>query len=147
MSEIPPDEFSDERLKEILMKAKNIAVVGASNTPGKPAHHVPLYLKTKGYRIIPVNPFHEEVIGEKSYKSLREIPKDIKIDVLDVFRPSQEVKKVVQEAIERGGISLIWLQEGIYDKEAVELAKKNGIEIVWNRCMMKTHKRLVEGTS
>ncbi len=143
MSEIPDDGFKEEELKELLEKSKTIAVVGASNTSGKPAHFVPLYLKTKGYKIIPVNPFHEVVIGEKSYKSLKDIPKEIKIDIVDVFRPSQEVKKVVEEAIERGGINYIWLQEGIYDKDAVDLASKHGIKVIWNRCMMKTHKKLI----
>lgn len=146
MSEIPPDGVDDERLKEILKKAKTIAVVGASRTSGKPAHFVPLYMKTKGYRIIPVNPFAEEVFGEKSYKSLSEIPKDIEIDIVDVFRPSETVKEVVEDALKRGGMRIIWLQEGIYNKEAVELAKKNGIEIIWNRCIMKTHKRLIEAS-
>jgi predicted CoA-binding protein len=147
MREIPDDGYSDEKLKEILKNSKTIAVVGASRTSGKPAHYVPLYLKTKGYKIIPVNPFADEVFGEKSYKSLKDIPKDIKIDIVDVFRPSEDVINVVKDAIERGDIKLIWLQEGIYNKEAVELAKKNNIEIIWNRCMMKTHKRLIESSS
>lgn len=141
MSEIPPDGVSEERIKEILEKSKVIAVVGASRTEGKPANYVPAYLKSKGYKIIPVNPFAEEILGEKSYKSLLDIPKDIKIDIVDVFRPSEEVKTVVEEAIKRG-VKIVWLQLGIYNKEAVELAKKNNIEIIWNRCMMETHRRL-----
>jgi predicted CoA-binding protein len=124
-----------------LEKSKIIAVVGASRTEGKPAHFVPAYLKSKGYKIIPVNPFADEILGEKAYKSLLDIPPDIKIDVVDVFRPSEEVTKVVEEAIKRG-VKIVWLQSGIYNKEAVELAKKNNIEIIWDRCMMETHKRL-----
>jgi len=147
MSEIPDDGYSDEKLKEILKNSKIIAVVGASRTSGKPAHYVPLYLKTKGYKIIPVNPFADEVFGEKAFKSLKEIPKDIKIDIVDVFRPSEDVINVVKDAIERSDIKLIWLQEGIYNKEAVELAKKNSIEVIWNRCIMKMHKRLIESSS
>jgi predicted CoA-binding protein len=141
MSEIPPDNVPEERIKEILEKSKIIAVVGASRTEGKPAHFVPAYLKSKGYKIIPVNPFADEILGEKAYKSLLDIPPDIKIDVVDVFRPSEEVTKVVEEAIKRG-VKIVWLQSGIYNKEAVELAKKNNIEIIWDRCMMETHKRL-----
>jgi predicted CoA-binding protein len=141
MSEIPPDNVPEERIKEILEKSKIIAVVGASRTEGKPAHFVPAYLKSKGYKIIPINPFADEILGEKAYKSLLDIPPDIKIDVVDVFRPSEEVTKVVEEAIKRG-VKIVWLQSGIYNKEAVELAKKNNIEIIWDRCMMETHKRL-----
>jgi Predicted CoA-binding protein len=141
MSEIPPDGVSEERIKEILKSSKVIAVVGASRTEGKPANYVPAYLKSKGYKIIPVNPFAEEILGEKAYKSLLEIPEEVKIDIVDVFRPPEEVKKVVEEAIKRG-VKIVWLQLGIYNKEAVELAKKNNIEIIWNRCMMETHRRL-----
>jgi len=141
MSTIPPDNVPEERIKEILEKSKVIAVVGASRTEGKPAHFVPAYLKSKGYKIIPVNPFADEILGEKAYKSLLDIPSDVKIDVVDVFRPSEEVTKVVEEAIKRG-VKIVWLQSGIYNKEAVELAKKNNIEIIWDRCMMETHKRL-----
>ena len=141
MSGIPPDNVSEERIKEILEKSKLIAVVGASRTEGKPAHFVPAYLKSKGYKIIPINPFADEILGEKAYKSLLDIPSDVKIDVVDVFRPSEEVTKVVEEAIKRG-VKIVWLQSGIYNKEAVELAKKNNIEIIWDRCMMETHKRL-----
>jgi predicted CoA-binding protein len=141
MSGIPPDNVPEERIKEILEKSKIIAVVGASRTEGKPAHFVPAYLKSKGYKIIPINPFADEILGEKAYKSLLDIPPDIKIDVADVFRPSEEVTKVVEEAIKRG-VKIVWLQLGIYNKEAVELAKKNNIEIIWDRCMMETHKRL-----
>ena len=141
MSTIPPDNVPEERIKEILEKSKVIAVVGASRTEGKPAHFVPAYLKSKGYKIIPINPFADEILGEKAYKSLLDIPSDIKIDVVDVFRPSEEVTKVVEEAIKRG-VKIVWLQSGIYNKEAVELAKKNNIEIIWDRCMMETHKRL-----
>ncbi|HLI46908.1 MAG TPA: CoA-binding protein [Geobacterales bacterium] len=144
MSQIPDDGFSDEELKKILENSKVVAVVGASRTSGKPAHYVPAYLKTKGYKIIPVNPFADEILGEKTFKSLKDIPKETNIDVVDVFRPSEDVINVVKDAIERGGIKLIWLQEGIYNKEAVDLAKKNGIKVIWNRCMMKTHKRLIE---
>ncbi|MFZ8850129.1 MAG: CoA-binding protein [Thermoproteota archaeon] len=141
MSGIPPDNVPEERIKEILEKSKIIAVVGASRTEGKPAHFVPAYLKSKGYKIIPINPFADEILGEKAYKSLLDIPSDVKIDVVDVFRPSEEVTKVVEEAIKRG-VKIVWLQSGIYNKEAVELAKKNNIEIIWDRCMMETHKRL-----
>jgi len=143
MSEIPPDNVSDERLKEILLTVKTIAVVGASRTPGKPAHFVPLYLKSKGYNIIPVNPFADEIFGLKSYKSLLEIPEEINVELVDVFRPSEEVKKVIEEAVKRK-IKIVWLQEGIYNEEAVKLAKENGIEIIWNRCIMKTHRKLLE---
>lgn len=138
MENIPPDNVSVERIKEILMKSKIIAIVGASRNPGKAAYEVPAFLKAKGYKIIPVNPSADYILGEKAYRSLLEIPDEIKVDVVDVFRPSNEIVNVVKDCIKKG-YKMVWLQEGIYNEEAVKLAKDNGIEIVWNRCMMKSY--------
>jgi Predicted CoA-binding protein len=140
---IPPDSVSIERIKEILKNSKTIAIVGASRNPGKAAYEVPAFLKSKGYKIIPINPSADYIFGEKAYKSLLDLPDDLKIDVVDVFRPSNEVINVVKDAIKKG-YKIIWLQEGIYDPEAVNLAKKNNIEIIWNRCMMKSYISLME---
>jgi predicted CoA-binding protein len=130
--------ISDFEVKRILIETKVIAVVGCSRNPEKDAHIVPKYLKEHGYRIIPVNPFADEVLGYKSYESLSEI--DEPVDVVEVFRPSDEVLEVVKEAIKLKP-KAIWMQLGIINEEAAALAKENGIKVIMNRCMMTEHKR------
>lgn len=124
-------------MKEYFDKYKNIAVYGMSTNPAKPAHTVPMFIKKQGYEIIPVNPRADEIAGMKSYSSLMDIPE--RIDILNVFRPSEEAVKVVEEAIERknakGDIRVIWLQLGIENDEAKKLALKNDIAFVQNKCM------------
>ena len=135
---IPHDGLSDQEIIEIL-RLKNIAVVGMSRNPSKAAHTVPKYLKENGYNIYPVNPHAEEILGLKSYKSLKEI-KD-PIDIVEIFRPSDQVFPIVKEAVDKG-VKVIWMQQGIYNKEAAEYAKKHGLKVVWNRCMYVEHSRL-----
>ena len=135
---IPPDGLSDDEIVEIL-KMKRVAVVGMSRNPSKDAHRVPKYLYENGYEIYPVNPYADEILGLKVYKSLKDVP--VKVDIVDVFRPSDEVFDVVKEAVEIGA-KVVWLQKGIYNKEAVEYAKKHGLKVVWNRCMYIEHARL-----
>jgi uncharacterized protein len=132
------DLHSDEQIKKIYT-LKNIAVVGMSKNPEKAAHYVPKYLTEQGYNIIPVNPTTDEILGKKCYPSLLNVP--VQIDIVDVFRPSDQVKPVVEEAIKIKP-SVIWLQEGIHDPEAESLAKKAGIDVVFNRCMLAEHQRL-----
>lgn len=131
--------------KEIFDNYKTIAVYGMSSNPLKPSNYVPALLKNNGYNTIPVNPMADEIDGMKSYKSLNDIPENI--EILNVFRPSEQALGVVQEAIERkkakGDIKLIWLQEGIINDEARELALANGIEFIQDRCMKKEFARLV----
>ncbi|MEM0364144.1 MAG: CoA-binding protein [Candidatus Nitrosocaldus sp.] len=134
------DNYSDDEIKSIL-SLKNIAVVGISRDPNKDAHIVPRYLMESGYNIIPVNPLADEILGRKVYKSLKDVPDDVRIDVVDVFRPSDQLLPIVKEAIEKG-VQVIWLQLGIYNREAVEEARRHGIKVVYNRCMMQEHKRL-----
>lgn len=110
-----------------------------SRNPSKAAHFVPMYLKDIGYEIIPINPMADEIAGMKVYKSILDV--DDEIDIVDVFRPSEETPDVVKEAVEKRP-KVIWLQEGIYHPEAVRIAREAGIDIVWNRCMMREHKRL-----
>jgi hypothetical protein len=136
--EIPPDGLTDEEIKEIL-SLKRIAVVGMSRNPSKPANYVPMYLREHGYEIFPVNPMADEIEGMKVYKSIDEIEEQV--DIVDVFRPSEDVPQVVEEAVKKGP-KVIWLQEGIYNPRAVEMAKKAGVKIVWDRCMMREHARL-----
>ncbi|MDP9498995.1 MAG: CoA-binding protein, partial [Thermoproteota archaeon] len=119
---------------------KNIAVVGMSKNEEKPAHFVPKYLIEHGYNVIPVNPTITEVLGRKSYPSIADMPEDV--DVVDVFRRSEDAPVVVMDAMKKKGIKVIWMQEGIYNEEAERKAKENGMDVVYNRCMMAEHKRL-----
>jgi hypothetical protein len=125
----------DSRIKKIL-SYKVIAVVGLSKNPGKPSHYVPRYMQEHGYRVIPVNPTADEILGEKCYHSIDEVQE--KIDVVNIFRPSQEVLPIVEKAI-RKKVKAVWMQEGIVNKEAAELAEQNGVLVVMDRCMMKEH--------
>jgi hypothetical protein len=133
--------LSDKELKEILRSSKTIAVVGCSRDPEKDAYKVPKYLKEKGYKIIPVNPFAEEILGEKVYKSLSEIREEV--DIVDIFRPSEECLEIVKEAIKLKP-KVIWMQLGIENKEAEKLAKENKIKVVMNKCIMREHQRFFE---
>jgi len=137
---IPPDGLTDEEVRDILSKSKRIVVVGMSRNPSKPAHYVPMFLKNVGYEIVPVNPMAEEIGGLKVYKRVVDVEGDI--DIVDVFRPSEETPKVVEEALKKRP-KVIWLQEGIYHPDAVSKAREAGVKIVWNRCMMKEYKRLL----
>jgi len=132
------DSHSDEEIKEIF-SLKNVAVVGMSKNKEKAAHYVPKYLSDNGFNIIPVNPTADQILDKKSYHSLDEI--DQEIDIVDVFRPSDQVLPVIQEAIKKKP-KVIWLQEGIHNSEAEELARKEGIKVVFNRCMLAEHQRL-----
>ncbi len=132
------DSHSDEEIKEIF-SLKNVAVVGMSKNKEKAAHYVPKYLSDNGFNIMPVNPTADQILDKKSYHSLDEI--DQEIDIVDVFRPSDQVLPVIQEAIKKKP-KVIWLQEGIHNSEAEELARKEGIKVVFNRCMLAEHQRL-----
>lgn len=133
------DSFSNAELREIL-KMKNIAVVGMSKTDGKPANYVPKYLIEQGYNVIPVNPTSPEIMGRKSYPVVSSVQEPV--DIVDVFRPSGDVLPVVQDAVKKPDIKLIWMQLGIYNEEAEKLAKERGIKVVYNRCMLEEHQRL-----
>ena len=133
------DLHSDSELRKIY-DLKNIAVVGMSKNEEKPAHFVPKYLIEHEYNVIPVNPTITEVLGRKSYPSIADMPEDV--DVVDVFRRSEDAPVVVMDAMKKKGIKVIWMQEGIYNEEAERKAKENGMDVVYNRCMMAEHKRL-----
>lgn len=139
---------SEEQIKEILTKHKTIAVIGLSNTLGKPSHRVGAYLKNHGYNIIPVNPTIEEALGKKSYKSLLDIPADVAktIEVVDIFRKSEDVPPVVEEAIELrkkyGQPFVVWMQLDIRNEAAAEEARKAGFVVVMDKCIMKEHLHL-----
>lgn len=132
----------EEEIKKILSSSKTIAVIGISPKEDRPSYIVASYLKSKGYRIIPVRPDEEWILGEKVYRSLLEIPKEIRVDVVDIFRRSEDVPPIVEEAVQRG-IKVVWMQEGVIHKEAGEKAEKAGLKVVMDRCMKKEHQRLL----
>jgi predicted CoA-binding protein len=132
---------TDSELKKIY-NLKNIAVVGMSKNEGKPGHYVPKYLIDNGYNVVPVNPTSTEILQRKSYQSVSDIKEDI--DIVDIFRRSEDVLDVVRDALKKKGIKVIWMQEGIHNDEAEKIATENGIDVVFNRCMMAEHKRLFE---
>ena len=133
------DNTPDNRLEEIY-QFKNIAVVGMSPTEGKPANYVPKYLIEKGYNVIPVNPIYDSILGRKSYPKVSAIPDTV--DIVDIFRKSEEIVPIVHDTIQKHGVKVLWMQLGIHNQEAREIAEKNGIEVIYNRCMLREHQRL-----
>ncbi|GAB7008391.1 CoA-binding protein [Halorubrum trueperi] len=136
--------ITDDEGIDRLLDAETIAVVGCSTTPGKAAHDIPAYLQRYGYRVIPVNPFADEILGEPAYDDLAAV--DEEIDLVNVFRPSEEVPAVLdavrERHAERGDADAVWLQLGISHDEAAAAAEADGIEVVQDRCMKVEHGRL-----
>lgn len=132
--------MNDNDIRRMLAEAKTIAVVGLSGKPHRASHGVAVYLQRQGYRIIPVHPNEKEVLGERVYRSLSEVPEPI--DLVDVFRAPEAVPAVLEEA-ERLGLKQVWLQEGITHPEAEAKAEAAGLRIVSDRCILKEHRRLL----
>jgi predicted CoA-binding protein len=126
--------------EDVLRKHKTVAVVGLSSNPERPSHRVARYLKEQGYRIIPVNPRETEVLGEKAYPDLCAVPEPI--EVVDIFREAKAVPRVVAQAMYVGA-KAVWMQEGIVHQAAAVRARRAGIAVVMNRCMMKEHRRIM----
>lgn len=137
---VEQDPSSDQEIRDIL-SLNRIAVIGMSKNPSKSAHYVPKYLADNGYDVTPVNPTADQILGKKCYDLVSEISEEI--DIVDIFRPSEQVLPVIQEAIKKKP-KVIWLQEGIHNPEAEELARQSGIRIVFNRCMLAEHQRLLQ---
>jgi predicted CoA-binding protein len=132
--DVPANEA--ERISELLKSARTIAVVGLTNTPIRPSYGVSHYMQSQGYRIIPVNPNITEWEGEKAYASLLEVPE--RIDIVDVFRRSDAVPEVVEQAIQIKA-NVIWMQEGVVHHKAAEKARQAGIFVVMDKCILKEH--------
>ena len=132
------DEHSDKQIQDIL-SMKKVAVIGMSKNPSKAAHYVPRYLSENGFDVTPVNPSADQILGKKCYDSISDIDEDV--EIVDVFRPSEQISLIIHECIEKKP-KVIWLQEGIHDFESEELARKAGILVVFNRCMLAEHRRL-----
>ncbi len=132
--------MNDAQMKRILETTRTIASVGVSSNPEKASYFVVNYLRDQGYRIIPVNPMANEVLGEKAYPDLLSIPD--RIDVVQVFRSSEDVPPIVDQAIQIGA-KVVWMQEGISNESAAAKARAAGLDVVMDRCMRQTHRRLI----
>ena len=132
------DSFSDQQIIDIL-SLRTVAVIGMSKHSSKAAHYVPKYLIDNGYDVTPVNPTAEKILNISCYDSVSEI--EGSVDIIDVFRPSEQISFIIRDCIEKKP-KVIWLQEGIHDFESEELARKAGILVVFNRCMLAEHMRL-----
>jgi predicted CoA-binding protein len=129
--------------EKILNSSRTIAVVGLSSKPDRPSYKVASHLKEQGYKIIPVNPTEKEILGELCYPDLASIPESV--DVVDVFRRSEEVPPIVEEAM-RIGAKAVWMQEGLINEEAAARAREAGLMVVMDKCMRKEHQKLKKRT-
>ena len=135
--EFPTVNETNEEIKQILSECKNIAIIGCSPNPAKDSHKVAAYLKEHGYKIFPVYPKEDTILGEKVYRSLSEIPE--RVDLVDIFRKPAVISEVVDEAIKRGDVKCVWSQLGLVNNEAMEKAKKAGLKAVQNYCTKIEH--------
>jgi uncharacterized protein len=131
--------MNDREIRHILETGRNIAVVGLSDKPDRDSYRVAEYLQHRGYRIIPVNPVIESVLGEKSYASLKDIPEPV--DIVDIFRKPDTVGPIVDEAIEIGA-PVVWMQLGVVNEAAAQKAEAAGLQVVMDRCLKVEHQRL-----
>ena len=132
-----PSQPQSDPIADLLRHSKTIAVVGLSSNPMRPSHGVSAYMQSHGYRIIPVNPNVDECLGEKSYPSLLDVPE--KIDIVDIFRRSEFVEEVVDQAMQLK-VPAIWMQEDVIHERAAEKARKAGVFVVMDRCILKEHR-------
>lgn len=142
--------MSTEEVREILTKYRTVAVVGLSRDPSKYSYVVADYLRKQGFNIIPVNPSAEEIMGLKSYKTLLDLPNELQktIEIVDIFRPSADVLPIVEQAIQmrktHGIPQVIWMQLDIINEQAAEMARREGMTVVMDKCMMREHRALKE---
>lgn len=137
--EMPQINSNKEEIKKILEDTKTVAVIGCSPKPEKDSNRVALYLQNAGYRIIPVYPKEDVILGEKVYRSLSDIPKDIKVDMVDIFRKPDVIAEVVDECIERGDVDCVWTQLGLVHNEAAKKAEQHGMKVVQSHCTKIEH--------
>lgn len=131
------------QMQEMLQLPKVVAIVGLSDKPERPSYQVASYLLEHGFTIIPVNPNLTEFRGIRAYPSLLTVPRDIPIDIIDIFRTSSEVPPIIREVIQTGRNPIIWMQEGVVSKEAQVEAQSRGMQVIMDTCIMKTHRALV----
>ena len=138
--EFPTVNSNMDEVKEIFESVKTIAVLGLSPNPEKDSHKVAAYLQQVGYKIVPVYPKEDEILGEKVYRSLKEIP--FSVDMVDIFRKPDALVAIADACIERGDVKVFWAQKGIVNNEAAKKAKEAGMRVVQNQCAMVDHKNL-----
>lgn len=132
---------TDRELRSILGDAETIAVVGLSSRADRPSNEIAAFLQRKGYQIVPVNPKETEVLGERAYPSLLDVPEEVRIDVVDVFRRAEETPEVAEQAVARGA-KVLWLQEGIVNDEARRIGEDAGMTVIMGVCIRTTTRRL-----
>ena len=142
MSPAPAGRPSDAQIAELLRTARTIAVVGLSSKKWRASYGVAEYLQSVGYRIIPVNPGEREILGEKSYERLEDVPE--KPDIVDIFRRPEAVPEIVNAAI-RAGAKAVWMQEGVVNEEAAARARQAGLLVMMDTCILREHHRLLRG--
>ncbi len=140
--QMPQVNSNKEEIKAILEETKTVAIIGCSPKPEKDSNKVAKYLQDHGFRIIPVYPKEEEILGEKVYRSLGEIPKDIQIDMVDIFRKPDVIAEVVDEALQRDDVKCIWTQLGLVHNEAAKKAEDAGLKVVQSHCTKIEHNEL-----
>ncbi len=138
--EFPSINSNQEEIKEIFENTKTVAVIGCSPNPEKASNKVANYLKEAGFKMVPVYPKEDEILGEKVYRSLKEIP--FKVDMVDIFRKPDVIASVVDAAIERGDVDIVWTQLGLVNNEAAVKAKEAGMKVVQNKCTKIEHRAL-----
>ncbi len=132
--------MNDQQMTDLLREAKTIAVVGLSNNPMRPSFGVSRFLQRQGYRVIPVNPNETEVLGEKAYPTVQDIPDAI--DIVNIFRRPARVPEVIEAALQKGGVRCIWMQEGVVNHDAAKQAEAAGLPVVMDKCILKELARL-----
>ena len=133
--------MTDQEMRELFQNAKTIAVVGLSNNPARASLGVSRFLQRHGYRIIPVNPNETEVLGEKAYPSVKDVPGPV--DIVDIFRRPARVPEVIDDVLHKQGIRCIWMQEGVVNPEAARKAEAAGLPVVMDRCILKEMARIL----
>lgn len=131
----------EKRIREALESAETVAVVGCSPNPMRPSNEIARYLMSAGYRVVPVNPGHREILGQPCYRSLADVPPDVRIDIVDVFRRSEHVAAIAEEAIARR-VPFVFLQLGVIDAEAAARMERSGVGVAMDRCILIEHRRL-----
>jgi len=138
--EFPTVNSTSDEIRNIFTQTKTIAVLGLSPDPSKASHRVAAYLKNQGFKIVPIYPKEDEILGEKVYRSLAEVP--FEIDMVDVFRKPNALPAIVEAIIARGDVKFFWAQQGIVNNEAAQMAENAGLKVVQNKCTMVEHAAL-----
>jgi predicted CoA-binding protein len=144
------EKLDNDEIKEILTTYRAVAIVGLSRDPSKDSYRVAEYLKKHGFHVVPINPASNEILDEKTYKSLIDMPAEVQktLEIVDIFRPSEDVLPIVDQVVQLkklyGVPYVVWMQLGIINEKAAEKARKAGLTVVMDRCMMQEHKRLLK---